>query len=53
MLPILSADVKELVVLPLHLLLLLPVPLSHPVLVLVEILVDGVYFLNLLYDTFG
>ena len=52
LLPVLLADPKELVVLLLHLLLPLPVSLSHMILVLVESDVSVTDFLDFLDDAF-
>ena len=52
LLPVLLADVKELVVLLLHLLLPLPVLLSHIIIVFVESDVSVAIFFNLLDDAF-
>ena len=52
LLPVLLADPKELVVLLLHLLLPLPVSISHIIIVIVESDVSVANFFNLLDDTF-
>ena len=52
LLPVLLADPKELVVLLLHLLLPLPVSISHIIIVIVESDVSVANFFNLLDDAF-
>ena len=52
LLPVLLADVKELVVFLLYLLLPLPVSVSHIIIVLVESDVSVAIFFNLLDDAF-